>query len=254
MMERERTSPSMPSRKHRSILPSRREFVSLSSAAATPLPVPVADKQTGLPLRGGGPGVYTRADVRPYINCTALATINGGSAQLLEVIEAIHQASYYHVNLDELMAKVGPRIAKLLDAEAALVSSGAAGAVACATLACIAGGDPEKIQQVPNTRGLKNEVVIPSWSRITYDQAIRSVGAKIVEVTTLADLDKAFGPKTAMASGLIHVGEMEQYAAAAHRRCILLQRTRVDRRRRRHAPPSEPFPVARRRHGGLQRG
>ena len=174
-------------------------------------------------MRGGGPEVYTRVGGRPYINCTAIATIHGGSAQRPEVIEAIRQASYYHVNLDELMAAVAPRIAKLLDAEAAHVSSGAAGSVTCATLACIAGGDPEKIQQVPDTRGLKNEVVIPSWSRIVYDQAIRSVGARIVEVTTAEDLKKAFGPKTAMAAGLIHMGEsgnpfsLEEYVAAAHR-------------------------------------
>ena len=195
----------------------RREVLGLSAAAS-----PAVDPKTGLPMRGGGPEVYTKLGARPYINCTAITTIYGGSAQRLEVIEAIRQASYYHVNLDELMAAVGPRIARLLDAEAAHVSSGAAGAVTCATLACIAGGDPEKIQQVPDTRGLKNEVLIPSWSRIVYDQAIRSVGARIVEVTTAADLRKAFGPKTAMAAGLIHMGEtgnpftLEEYVGAAH--------------------------------------
>ena len=177
-------------------------------------------------MRGGGPSVYTRIGVRPYINCTALTTINGGSAQRLEVIEAIRQASYYHVNLDELMAKAGPRIAELLQAEAALVSSGAAGAVTCGTLACIAGGDPEKIQQLPDTRGIKNEVIVPSWSRITYDQAIRSAGARMVEVTTITDLESAFGPRTAMAAGLIHVGEadnpftLDQYVEACHRRGV----------------------------------
>ncbi len=177
-------------------------------------------------MRGGGPGVYTWIGVRPYINCTALATINGGSAQRLEVIEAIREASYYHVNLDELMAKAGPRIAELLQAEAALVSSGAAGAVTCGTLACIAGGDPEKIQQLPDTHGITNEVIVPSWSRITYDQAIRSVGARMVEVTTLDDLECAFGPRTAMAAGLIHVGDagnpfsLDQYVEACHRRGI----------------------------------
>jgi len=203
-----------PLRKRRA----RREILGFAPAAA-----PAVDPKTRLPLRGGGPEVYTRLGVRPYINCTALSTIHGGSAQRPEVIEAVRQAAHYHVNLDELMAQVGPRIAELLDAEAAHVSSGAAGAVTCATLACIAGGDPEKIQQVPDTRGLKNEVVIPSWSRIVYDQAIRSVGARIVEVTTAADLERAFGPRTAMAAGLIHMGEtgypfsLEQYVASAHR-------------------------------------
>jgi len=196
----------------------RRELLGLAAAETPPV-----HPETGLPMRGGGPEVYTRLGGKPYINCTAITTIHGGSAQRPEVIEAVRQAAYYHVNLDELMTAVGPRIAKLLDAEAAHVSSGAAGAVTCATLACVAGGDPEKIQQVPDTRGLKNEVVIPSWSRITYDQAIRSVGTRIVEVTTAADLRKSFGPKTAMAAGLIHMGErgnpfsLEDYVSTAHR-------------------------------------
>ncbi len=173
-----------------------------------------------------GPGVYTHIGARPYINCTALATINGGSAQRLEVIEAIRQASSCHVNLDELMAGAGTRIAELLQAEAAMVSSGCAGAVTCATLACIAGGDPEKIQQLPDTTGIRNEVIVPSWSRIVYDQAIRSVGARMVEVMTLDDLQRAFGHRTAMATGLIHMGEtgnpfsLEQYVDACHRRGI----------------------------------
>ena len=163
-----------------------------SLLAALPLRASAAPAAR-LPTRGGGPNVYERAGVRPFINCTSTYTINGGSAQLPEVIEAVHEAAFYHVNLDELMAAIGPRIAELLGAEAAMVSSGAAGAVTCGTLACVAGSDPEKMQQLPDTRGLKNEVIVPSWSRSTYDHAVRSTGIKMVEVTTLDDLKKAFG-------------------------------------------------------------
>lgn len=73
---------------------------------------------------------------------------------------------------------------------------------------------------------LKNEVVIPSWSRIVYDQAIRSVGTRIVEVTTAEDLRNAFGRRTAMAAGLIHMGEagnpfsLETFVEAAHRQGV----------------------------------
>ena len=69
-------------------------------------------------------------------------------------------------------------------------------------------------------------MIVPSWSRIVYDQAIRSVGARMVEVTTLDDLERAFGHRTAMATGLIHLGEtgnpfsLEQYVEACHRRGI----------------------------------
>ena len=174
-----------------------------------------------LPTRGGGPNVYERAGCRPFINCTSTYTINGGSAQLPEVIDAVHEAAYYHVNLDELMAAVGPRIAELLGAEAAMVSSGAAGAVTCGTLACVAGGDPEKMQQLPDTYGLKDEVIVPSWSRSTYDHAVRTTGIKMVEVTTLEDLKNAFGPKTVMGTSQVNILRgsypftLEQFTAEA---------------------------------------
>src|SRR5579885_2761048 len=72
---------------------------------------PAAASAASLPKRGDGPEVYTRLGVRPFINCTSTYTINGGSALLPEVVEAIRQASHYHVNIDELMAAVGERIA-----------------------------------------------------------------------------------------------------------------------------------------------
>ena len=178
---------------------------------------------TTLPTRGRGPDVYARLGVRPFISCTATTTINGGSSQFPEVVAAIYQAGHYHVNLDELMAKAGPRIAELLKVEAAMVSSGAAGAVTCGTLACLAGGDPEKIQQLPDTTGIKNEVVVPKWSRSIYDHAVRSTGAKMVEAETLDDLERAFGPETFMATAQSSIFwtkgpfSLDQLVAAAHR-------------------------------------
>jgi L-seryl-tRNA(Ser) seleniumtransferase len=176
-----------------------------------------------LPVRGGGPEVYSSFGVKPFINCTSTYTINGGSAMLPEVIEAMNNAAFYPVNLDELMEGAGKRLAELLQVEAAMVSSGAAGAMTCATLACVAGGDPEKMQQLPDTTGLKNEVVVPRWSRSIYDHAVRSVGVKMVEVETLAELEGAFTKRTAMATGQINVANdgnpftLEQYVAVAHK-------------------------------------
>jgi len=179
-----------------------------------------------LPVRASGPEVYSRFGVKPFINCTSTYTINGGSAMLPEVIEAMNSASFYPVNLDELMEGAGKRIAELLQVEAAMVSSGAAGAMTCATLACVAGGDPEKMQQLPDTTGIKNEVIVPRWSRSIYDHAVRSTGVKMIEVETLKDLEEAFSPRTAMATGQLNLaGErnpftLEQYVAAAHKRGV----------------------------------
>jgi D-glucosaminate-6-phosphate ammonia-lyase len=145
-----------------------------------------------------GAEVYTRIGVRPFINCTATYTINGGSLMLPEVIATIEQASHYHVNLDELMEKAGNRLAELLRVEWGIVTAGAAAALTHATAACIAGCDPEKMQRLPDLTGLKNEVIMPRESRVIYDHAVRTVGVKIIEVNSVEELERAISRRTAM--------------------------------------------------------
>jgi D-glucosaminate-6-phosphate ammonia-lyase len=144
------------------------------------------------------PDVYTRLGVHPFINCTATLTINGGSLMMPEVISAVEQASYYHVNLDELMEKAGARLAELLQTQWGIVTNGTAAALTHATAACLAGTDPEKMQRLPSLEGLKNEVIMPRESRVVYDHAIRTLGVKIVEVNSPDELRAAISPHTAM--------------------------------------------------------
>ena len=106
-----------------------------------------------LPVRGKGTNVYEKLGVTPFINCTSTRTMNGGSAALPEVVEAVYEASFYHVNMQELLRKAGPRIAELLEVPAAAVSSGAAGALTFATLACMAGGRHRDAATVAQHRG-----------------------------------------------------------------------------------------------------
>lgn len=160
-------------------------LASVSSASSAPSVTP-------------SPEVYTRIGVRPFINCTATLTINGGSQMLDEVIATVEQASHYHVNLDELMEKVGDRLAELLQVEWSIVTSGAAAALVHATAGCIAGADPEKMQRLPNLAGLKDEVIMPRESRVVYDHAVRTLGVRIIEVNSLAELRAAISPHTAM--------------------------------------------------------
>lgn len=157
-------------------------------------------------IADSGPNVFTRVGVRPFISLTATITINGGSHSLPEVKQAIFEAAEYKVNLFELMDKVGGRLSELLGSEAAIVTSGAAAALSHATSACLAGGDPELIRQLPDLTGLKTEVVIPRQSRNTYDQAIRTLGVKIIEVDSPEEFHSALGPHTAMI-GVLGTGE-----------------------------------------------
>src|SRR5437762_6683839 len=54
------------------------------------------------------------------------------------------------------------------------------------------------MQKLPDLTGLKNEVIIPSYSRNVYDHAVRMMGVKIVEVRQPSELEAAFNERTAM--------------------------------------------------------
>ena len=196
---------------------SRRDLFRASSAAATAgllswLPDTAVAAQASSEASSD---VYTRLGVEPFINCTATLTINGGSRLLPEVIEAVERASHYHVDLDELIEAASKRIAELVGVEWAMVSAGAASALTHATAACVAGTDPELMQQLPDVSGLKDEVIMPRSSRNSYDQAIRSVGVRIVEVDSVAETEAAITDRTAMVAvlgdrfGTVHLGLKE---------------------------------------------
>ena len=142
--------------------------------------------------------LYEAIGVRPIVNARGTFTIISGSQSLPEVKTAMLEASKYYVHLDELMDAVGARLAEITKAEWGIVTAGCAAALTHATSACIAGADPERMQQLPNLTGLKDEVIMPRYSRNQYDHAVRMLGVKIIEVETEAQLEAAFSPKTAM--------------------------------------------------------
>src|SRR5262249_61423700 len=92
------------------------------------------------------------------------------------------------------------RLAALTGAEWGIVTSGCAAALTHATAACVAGGNPDLHVRIPNLSGFaKDEAIIPKHSRNVYDAALRAVGVRVIEVTTQAELEAAFGPRTALA-------------------------------------------------------
>ena len=142
--------------------------------------------------------VIRELGVRPCINAAGTYTALTGSLMPPEVVAGIQAASRQYVRLNELHDAVGKRIAELLKCEAALVSAGCASALSLATAACIAGSDPEKIRRIPDTTGMKNEVLVQRTHRVGYDHAIRNAGVKLIEVETSSELEKKVNDKTAM--------------------------------------------------------
>lgn len=136
--------------------------------------------------------------VRPVINCRGTYTIVSGSRILPQVAEAMVAASDAYVDMDELMDKVGERLAALTGAEWGYITSGCAAALAEVAAACIAGADPEKIARLPDTTGMKNEIIMQRAHRNQYDRALRLTGAIIVEVDTAEELRAAISERTAL--------------------------------------------------------
>ena len=141
--------------------------------------------------------VYTRLGVKPFINANLPFTFLSATVVWPEVRRAIDEAAHYMVDVVELQRGVGRRLAEISGAESGMVSSGAAGSMALATAACIAGTDPEKIWQLPDTTGLKDQVIM--WGgRSIFDSALRLVGGKPIVVNSLEALRRFINDKTVM--------------------------------------------------------
>ncbi len=143
-------------------------------------------------------GIYERLGLRPFINAGGSYTRYGGSLMAPQVIQAMEEASGGYVSIPELQEAVGQRIAAWLGAEAALVTCGCAAALTLATAACVTRGDQEKMKHLPDTRGMKNEVVLQRSHRVEYDHAIRNVGVRLIEVGSRHELEAAISSRTAM--------------------------------------------------------
>ena len=147
--------------------------------------------------RSDSDNIYTRLGVKPLINGRGVWTYLSGTLELPAVRQAKQEAALHYVDIFELQQAVGKRLAELSGAEFGMVTSGAAGAMAAATAACIAGDDPALIWQLPDTTGLKHEVIMFP-GRNAFDSAIRLAGGKLVIAPTLDDVRRSVNPNTAM--------------------------------------------------------
>jgi L-seryl-tRNA(Ser) seleniumtransferase len=165
---------------------------------------------SALPLAGGFAAVRPAAaasrkrdyfkdlGVRPFINAAGTYTAMTASLMPPEVVDAYEYASRHYVMLDELHDRVGERIAKLVQSEAAMVTCGAASALTLGTAAVLTGKDQKKIVDLPDLSGMKSEVIIQKSHRFGYDHAVRNCGVRLVEVETREDLERAVSDRTAM--------------------------------------------------------
>ncbi len=176
-------------------MPDRRRFLqSVSSLPVIGSLIPGAAAKTSVARRD----YFKELGVKPFINAAGTYTTLTASLMPPEVVAAYEYASKTYVRLIELHDAVGKRIADLIGVEAAMVSSGAAGALTVGTAACMTGKNQDFIRRLPDTAGMKTEVIIQKSHRYGYDHAVRNCGIRFIEVETRDELERAVNPNTAM--------------------------------------------------------
>jgi L-seryl-tRNA(Ser) seleniumtransferase len=130
--------------------------------------------------------IYEELGVRTVINAIGTFTRLSGTLMPEEVVQAMAAAARHFVCMEDLQYKAGQVIAGLTGAEAAYVTSGAQAALVLSVAACITGLDPAKMDRLPHTAGLPNQVIIDKAHRTHYDHAVETAGGHIIEVGTTA--------------------------------------------------------------------
>lgn len=178
--------------------------------------------------------IYASLGVRTFINAAGTYTRLGGSRMPRVVADAMRAAADAFVEIDELQAAVGARIAALTRNDAAYVTCGAAAGLFLATAACMAGTDPALARQLPDPAGMPTRVVVYRAHRNPYDYAVRTLPISLVEIgfpSTIAppaewELAHALTPDTAavlyVPSGWTAPGALplDQVLEIAHRRGV----------------------------------
>ena len=126
--------------------------------------------------------IYESLGIQPIVNAYAPMTRFGGGIMAPEVVEAMRGATQHCVDIPELQACASRIIAEVTGAEAGCITSGAAAAVLVGTAACVTGMDPAKMNRLPDTRDMRNQVIVMRSQRNSYDHALRAVGVTLIEV------------------------------------------------------------------------
>ena len=144
--------------------------------------------------------LFKELGVRTFINAAGTLTYMTGSLMHDEVLDAINLTSKEFCLLDEVQDKVGEKIAKLVHAEAAVVTSGAFSGMTLGLAGILTGMDEKKVRALPHIEytGMKSEVICQKSHDIVYNHALTNTGCKIVTVETAEDVAKAVNERTAL--------------------------------------------------------
>lgn len=148
------------------------------------------------------PEVYKKLGVSPVINAQSWVTALGGSLMRPEVLQAMDDAAQVFVNMTDLNRAAGEVVARACGADKGLVTSGCAAAQVLMVAACMTGQNEDNVEQLPDTTGMKNEVILFKGQRNRYDKSFVTPGATLVEFgsetdASVEELEAAINENTA---------------------------------------------------------
>jgi L-seryl-tRNA(Ser) seleniumtransferase len=125
---------------------------------------------------------FVELGLEPIINAAGASTRVGGPLMHPAAAAAMAEAAGACIALDRLQGVASTIIAEVTGAEAGYVTAGAAAGLTLSAAACLAGLDPARMDRLPDTSGLPNEIVVCREQRNGYDHALRAAGARLVDV------------------------------------------------------------------------
>ncbi|MEQ1937433.1 aminotransferase class V-fold PLP-dependent enzyme [Mesorhizobium sp. CN5-321] len=125
-------------------------------------------------------------NLRPVVNVSGTMTALGASIVVPGAVDAVSAILTQFVEMGDLYRRASTVIAELTGAEAGFVTASCSAGITLAVAACMTGPDLAAIERLPDTTGLKDEVLIQSGHMVSYgapvEQAIRLAGARVVPV------------------------------------------------------------------------
>lgn len=155
----------------------------------------------GLPKNPvAGRNLFKELDIRTFINAAGTLTYMTGCLMQDDVIQTINSTSKDFCMLDEVQDKVGAKIAKMVHAEAATVTSGAFSAMTMGLAGVLTGMDLERVEALPHLQGtgMRSEVICQKSHDERYNHAFLNTGCTMVIIETVEELQKAISEKTAL--------------------------------------------------------
>ena len=194
---------------------SRRSFVRLFGAAGAALGASAKAAPTAQ-YAPAAEDYYSKLGVPTIINAAGTYTTLTAACMPPEVLAAVNRAGLHPVRLHDLQAKAGEYIARRLRCEGAVVTSGASGAISLATAACMLRANPalgpldlpQKVN-ADNPGSIKNKVIVQRAHRYGYDHAMFLTGARVTEVVSLDDYQRACAQGNAVMTNFFNAAEDE---------------------------------------------